>query len=144
MGSHKKLVNQPVYKDTFVSHNMGSSGHIDHARFHHNGGLSDTKFGKGFSRKLTDNITNPAAEFRRNYSEGKMVIAESINQRRNDFLKRVDSKYDFNPLTGQPREHPGIVGAVPKDLDRLGKRILGDGLGPEVSQSRFREHKAFY
>jgi hypothetical protein len=65
--------------------------------YSHNGGLNDTKFGKGFSRKYETSISNPIKD---SINECRIIAekkGELLNHQRSQNLKRIDFLKKIHP-----------------------------------------------
>lgn len=150
LGMYKNHTAQPFqrsYNDTFLQHRSSNMiSHNDYTAFQtgdysHNGGLNDTKFGKGFSRKYETSISNPIKD---SINECRIIAekkGELLNHQRSQNLKRIDSLTGFNIITGE------IKGFGPKETFE-GKRRLDGTMSEQTLKVGFtalRESKGkFY
>ena len=92
--------------------------------FDPNGGLRDTKFGTGFTRKMT--IDNPAADEIARKQVEINAHKEHLLQKRADDLRLLDQKSGFNVITHAPK------GTGPRP-DRSGKRRIEMHVSDEIA-----------
>ena len=128
LGNFKNHTAQPFqrsYNDTFLQHKSNNiMYHNDYSAvqtgdYSHNGGLGDTKFGKGFSRKYETSISNPIKDSINEYRKEAEKRGEMLNHERSQNLKRIDSLTGFNIITGE------LKGTGPKPHYEGKKRLDG-------------------
>lgn len=148
LGSYKNATAQPFqrsYNDTFLQHKSNNIiFHNDYSvtqkgDYSHNGGLGDTKFGKGFSRKYETSISNPIKDSINEYKIEAEKRGEMLNHGRSQNLKRIDSLTGFNIITG------ALKGTGPKEKFEGKKRLDGSMQSEQTLRNGFsslRESKA--
>lgn len=150
LGNYKNHTAQPFqrsYNDTFLQHRSNNIiFHDDYSaaqtgNYTQNGGLTDTKFGKGFSRKYETSISNPIKDSINEYKKEAEKRGEMLNHGRSQNLKRIDSLTGFNIITGE------LKGSGPK-VHHEGKKRLDGTMSEQtlkVGFSALRESKGkFY
>jgi len=128
LGNFKNHTAQPFqrsYNDNFLQHKSNNiMYHNDYSAvqsgdYSHNGGLGDTKFGKGFSRKYETSISNPIKDSINEYKKEAERRGDMLNHERSQNLKRIDSLTGFNIITGE------LKGTGPKPVYEGKKRLDG-------------------
>jgi len=128
LGNYKNHTAQPFqrsYNDSFLQHKSNNiMYHNDYSAvqsgdYSHNGGLGDTKFGKGFSRKYETSISNPIKDSINEYKKEAEKRGDMLNHERSQNLKRIDSLTGFNIITGE------LKGSGPKPHYEGKKRLDG-------------------
>jgi hypothetical protein len=100
-------------------------------QFQPNGGLRDTKFGKGFQRKSANNIANPMATMTKDHELQLLAKADKTARVRAESIREKDSSVNYNFITGQAREE---LANKPVKVSRAPIRIAETkGMGPESS-----------
>lgn len=114
---------QPVFGTT-ASDTALPKQRSDDGSYQTNGGLKDTKFGTGFTRKNI--IENPAADFIAMNQHQALARKESLNFSRADSLRRYDEKSGYNLISHAPK------GAGPK-ANATGKRRIEVHVSDEIA-----------
>jgi len=89
-------------------------------------GLNATKFGLGFTRRLENNILNPAKEELLQRQQEVQQRSLNLNQYRLESLKKLDARNGFNLITGS------LKGDGPGKEKKEGKRKCPTDLAPET------------
>ncbi len=117
------------FKESFLTHS--DSQHLQNTlggsyMFRDESGLNATKFGIGFTRRLENNIFNPAKEELMQRQQEVQQRSMNLNQHRLDSLKKLDARTGFNIITGS------LKGDGPGKVKVEGKRKCPTDLAPET------------
>jgi hypothetical protein len=101
------------HKEHFVCHDSTSAAFQSHQsqfREENKGGVSLTRFGRGFKRRYESEITNPVKEEYHQISQLKTVeVKRKLNESRSQNLQTVDNYNGYNIITGVARSGPGSI-----------------------------------
>mgnify|MGYP003385438620 CR=1 FL=1 len=128
LGQHKKKFAEKSYDDfkTSMTYHDDGPRSIDHCPVNFEGGLSQTRFHKGFQRRSETNIHNPLHDQEKTYRTlSSQRSLEAIETRKNTLVK-VASAVHYDIINGscQPKKE--------KKPKPEGLRMNGDGLGSEA------------
>ena len=96
------------------------------------GGLKIGKFGPGFQRKLLKDVKNQVSDENNEKTLQSTLRGELLNKSRSEMLRTIDSRYNYDLITGEKRRY-NVKNEIIEKIE--GKKQIGDGLGEE-SQKR--------
>lgn len=144
LGSYKEYSNPSQqslhhYKKDLVAHSHSNpSFHQPVTQAHLPG---NTKFGKGFQRRLEKDISNPIVDNISEYKQMKEEIAQRQNEHRTLSLRKVDSSSHFDVINGTlSQDSEALIG--PLVVKPEGKRRVKDVVSGEtlrIGQNILRE-----
>jgi hypothetical protein len=127
LGQHKKKFEQSYgeFKQSMIYHDDGPRN-LDHCPVTFEGGLSQTRFHKGFQRRSETNIHNPLQEQEKMYRTMSSKRSLDACENRKQTLTKVASAVHYDIINGACQ---AVKDKPPKPE---GLRMNGDGLGSEA------------
>lgn len=157
LGSMKNKASNPCldFDPDLTSHNdrnyyeitngLNSKTHVNY-KWNQNSGINDTKFGKGFTRKSSQNIINPVADNIREHLEMNLTLSQNYGKLRTEKLIKKDNISGYNVITGERKNDgrilkPDVINirnhGVSKESVKHGIAIMADSgskfFGPQYS-----------
>ena len=128
LGKHKRFTGDQSlkqYKSTLVFHDDGPST-LEHNQQHFTGGLSETRFHKGFQRRSESNIHNPLMDQEKQYRTLSSQRSLDALEVRKQGLTKVASSAQYDIISGKKQVK------MERPEKPMGLRMNGDGLGGEA------------